>query len=332
MQAVKVTKGRIVFANKNKLILACGADLFVSEDKGQTWKHWLTLPVRTSLRLAMKSHMLSRLLRLGVHHLVKARGKWVAIVNNESFLIQADASITRLGFIEGSRPMVLCASDDKVFYGEYRSNSERSPVHIYSLDFESNKWRSVWQFNDVRHIHGVFHDAYTDSFWVTTGDSNEESGIWCTRNNFTTLDKVLGGSQQTRAVQLLFSSKWIYFGSDTPQEQNFIYRTDREGNHIEKLQPVGGSVFYGCKVEDKLVFSTAVEQSDINSSRLAEVWYSSNGKDWNKLVEWRKDFLSMKYFQYGQVLLPSTNEENHDTLYLTPFAVGGHGRTIQVSI
>lgn len=146
------------------------------------------------------------------------------------------------------------AGNAEVYYGEYRSNSEREPVHIWSLEKDGRKWKSVWHFENIRHVHGVFHDPYTDSIWVTTGDMDQEAGIWRTDDRFISLCRVVGGSQQLRAVQLLFNKDYVYFGSDTPDEKNFIYRMDREGKNLENLTPVGSSVFYGCKVGKKLFF------------------------------------------------------------------------------
>jgi len=230
----------------------------------------------------MRIPIAARALRLGVHHVARTRGKTVVVANKASYLIE-EGGVTSLGRLHGSRPMALCAAEGKAFYGEYRSNPERSAVHVFGLDFDNKVWVPVWRFQGVRHVHGVFYDPYGKAFWVTTGDSDEESAIWRTDDQFSSVKKVVGGSQQLRAVQLLFTEDHVYFGSDAPDESNHIYRMDREGSKVERLCPVDSSVFYGCKVGNHLVFSTAVEPSSVNTGWEAEVWHSLDGESWTRL-------------------------------------------------
>jgi hypothetical protein len=203
-------------------------------------------------------------------------------------------------------------------------------VHIWGLDFLSGEWRSVWFFEGVRHVHGVFQDPFTNAIWVTTGDSDEEAAIWRTDDCFSTLQCVVGGTQQFRAVHLLFTADYVYFGSDAPDEHNYIYRMDRAGTKVERLASVGGSVFYGCTVGDSLFFSTAVEPSNVNPCRYAEVWCSNDGVNWFKYVKFKKDFLSMKFFQYGQVFFPNCCGDETN-FWCSPFATNKHGSSIKIT-
>ena len=331
MQKNNLIRGRILAASGNQLVLARGAVLFRSSNGGKSWCRWLVLPIGRLRRMAMRIPLVARLLRLGIHHLVLHEDKALIIANKESFLC-VDNDVIQIGPLQGSRPMALCGAEGHFYYGEYRSNPERSPVHIYRLDLNANKWRPVWIFKDVRHVHGVFYDPYAKAFWVTTGDNNEEAAIWRTDDQFRSIRKVIGGSQQFRAVQLLFTPDFVYFGSDTPHEPNHLYRIDRSGSGLEKLALVGESVFYGCKVGKRLFFSTALEPSKINNHSYAEVWQSDDGLNWQKILRFRKDWLPMKYFQYGQVLFPNFYGDKNELLYCTPFAAGAHGKTIFVKL
>lgn len=271
---------------------------------------------------------LARLLRLGVHHLAFSDEKAVAIVNKASFLIENDRVVS-LGSLSGSRPLTLCTVKDAVYFGEYRSNRERSTVRIWSLNFATRQWEPAWHFDGIRHVHGVFHDPFMNHIWVTTGDEDEESAIWRTEDNFESLQRVVGGSQQFRAIQLLFTDDYVFFGSDAPDEKNHIYRMRRNGYQVEGLAQVGGSIFYGCKVGGCLFFSTAVEPSKVNKSLDAEVWGSRDGEHWGLVDRFQKDFLPMKYFQYGQVVFPIINHpEDTEIVYWSPFATNHHGSTV----
>jgi len=322
--------GRVLFSNEDSTFLSRGPNILVSSNGGNSWDSWVHLPGSLTDRILTRLPLISRLLRKGVHHLENATTGTLVISGDETFILK-DNEITRIGSLQGSRPLVLCQAADVFYYGEYRSNPGSSAVHIWQWQEGDSSWSPVWRFDGVRHVHGVFHDPYSKAIWVTTGDRDSEVGIWRTDDGFSTLTKVVGGSQQFRAVQLLFTTENIYFGSDTPDEENFIYRMDRATLNVECLAAVGGSVFYGCKVGEKLFFSTAVEPSRINSENHAEVWRSDNGLDWYKFLKFKKDIWSMKYFQYGQVFFPAgPGDDKH--LYCTPFATRGHGKTFVIEI
>jgi len=211
--------------------------------------------------------------------------------------------------------------DDSLYFGEYFGNPDRQAIHIYGSQDGGRHFETVYTFppGTVRHVHGVFADPYSDLLWVTTGDTDEESAIWITDDRFGHLERVVGGTQRHRAVQLLFTERFVYFGSDTPLERNYLYRLERESGRVKCLQTVQGPVFYGCKVGDVLFFSTVVEPSSVNVERHACLWGSPDGNSWQCLAKFRKDFWPMKLFQYGQILFPS-GENNTGRLWFTPFA------------
>lgn len=313
--------------------LARGRFLLRSTDGGKSWQHHAKLPMH-GVRECLTLHRLGRRLgRVGFHHLVPTgKNSTLAVAHRHFFSLKAgNKQLQRSSPLIGSRPLAVCESDGMVYYGEYRSNPERTPVRILARDDTGKSWRIAWTFEQVRHIHGVFSDSYTGAIWVTTGDTNNESALWRTEDNFNTLERVVGGAQQYRAVQLLFTKDFVYFASDAPDEKNFIYRLQRGSLTTERLQVVAGPVFYGCKVGEWLFFSTVVEPSKVNTSHYAEVWGSRDGVTWQCVARHKKDWLSMKYFQYGQVLFPAGPGDGHN-LWYTPSATIGDQHTLCVPI
>ncbi|SHH77134.1 hypothetical protein SAMN02745124_01791 [Desulfofustis glycolicus DSM 9705] len=322
--------GRVIYVTRERVLAARGNRLIESLDGGVEWKQIGSLPVGFIEKSLMFFRLSSRLLRKGVHHF--AVGESCALVSANRDVYSLESGQKRLlEPVHGSRPLTLCAVNGAFYYGEYRSNPERSTVHVWKLEEGEDKWQPVWRFEGIRHVHGVFHDSYENSIWVTTGDLDHEAGIWRTDDDFNTLEKIAGDSQQFRVVQLLFTKDHVYFGSDVPDDKNYIFRMDRNGNAVEKLMAVGSSVFYGYRVGNSLFFSTAVEPSRVNTTRYAEVWGSANGTDWKLIRKFKKDIWPMKYFQYGQVLFPAGPGDG-ENLWFTPFASAHDQKSFRIPL
>jgi len=225
-------------------------------------------------------------------------------------------------------------SGGTLYYGEYRANPERSPVHVWRSVDGAATFHPAWTFTDVRHVHGVFVDPFDASaIWVTTGDDDTESAIWRTDDAFATLQPVVRGGQQARAVDLVFTPDAVYFGSDTPRERNFLYRLDRRTGAVERQQPVSGSVFWGHATPDGWrLFSTVVEKSAVNTGRYAELWAAPPDRDeWRCIYRARKDLFHDKYFDHGQLRFPA-GPGTPGAVWVTPYAVTGDQRSIKIEL
>lgn len=323
-------KGRVVFVSDKYIILARGLELYHSFNDGTSWKLLTILPSTLFESILCKFGLLRRLFRLGVHHVAMYDGVYTVFVNRKIIRINnfKDVSVSS---IKGSRPLSICQNHIGIYYGEYYSNSARSSVNVWFCPHDTNEWICLDSFYNVRHIHGVYWDKYSNSIWITTGDNDDESAIWKTCDNFKSKQLVVGGSQQTRAVSLLFQKDYIYFGSDTPNEKNYLYRIARNTFEVTRLQSVGSSVFFGCNIGNSLFFSTAVEPSLVNREDFVELWRSDNGIDWYLYEVFKKDCWSLKYFQYGQLLFPNVIKSDN-TLYYSLFSTVDHDTSIRQSI
>ena len=65
-----------------------------------------------------------------------------------------------------------------------------------------------------------------------------------------------------------------------------------------------------------------VEPSTVNSTTEVHLAGSHDGSNWQVLARWRKDALPMRYFQYGNAILPD-GENTTNFLALTTIAVKG---------
>ena len=313
---------RVLSYNDDDLFIQKGKELLlVNAVDGKTQKRW-QLPYARFIDLDRRA---IRLLRSGVHALLPLKNEKVILVLKKLIcrLDLTDGSVDGLfSEFQGSRPLFICQTNaGDIYFGDYFNNPDRDTVNIYHSPDLGETYQIIYSFppNTIRHIHGLFFDPYTDNIWVTSGDHDQESNIWKTGDNFKNLDRVVGGEQRFRAVQLIFTKDFIYYGSDTPLELNFLYRLNRRTKEVEKLQQVQGTVFYGCKVGSDLFFSTVVEPSIVNTDPHVYIWGSKDGKSWKCVKKYRKDLFPMKLFQYGQILFPR-GENKTDNLWFTPLS------------
>ena len=327
-------RGKILYVSGDEVWLGHGLRLMYSNDNGKTWRTVAVLPPKTIRERLAIFRLGQRLLRIGFHHFARVTPSCIYIIAHNYFFKFENIknSLERLGALVGSRPLKVCAANGLLYFGTYTGNRNRKPIFLWSLKQEStNVWESVWKFENIRHIHGTFYDPYTKAIWITTGDQDDEVGIWRTDDNFISLVKVVGETQQFRVIQLLFTAEHVYFGSDAPDEKNYLYRMDREGRDVEKLAAVGSSVFHGCKVGSCLYFSTAVEPSRVNTNSYAEIWGSTDGINWQIVQRFKKDIWPRKLFQYGQVFFPGGPGDG-ENLWFTPFATEHDQKTFKIPL
>ena len=326
MARCKVTarfQGLVHYVSENMAVASRCNRLYLSHDGGDSWQHFCTLPLPLALRARASSRLTRRLFRAMVHHVVRYEERRLVIVaygRIYRYDLQRKALLPEQAPVCGSRPLALCQADaSRLYYGEYLGNPDRRPVHVLGSDDGGRYWQPVYTFSGIRHVHGVFYDPYTNAVWVTTGDTDAEVGLWMTPDHFRSLHHILAGSQQVRIVQPLFTSRYVYFGTDTPLEVNYLYRWERATGRIEPLQQVEGSVFYGCKVGTRLFFATVCEPSRVNRSRDVVLWGSTDGETWKTYLNLRKDLWPKRLFQYGQILFPN-GPGTPSSLWVTPLA------------
>lgn len=277
--------------------------------------------------LTSRRRLTFRLVRDGFHALaIHPTGNLIAAVPGAIATLRSGHSEFALTHRvrRGTRPLHITElPNGTVLWGEYFDNPARDEVFIYASTDAGLTWNVAYTFpeNSIRHVHNIIYDRWQHCLWIFTGDYGHECRILRASLDLSTVEEVVSGNQQARAVAAVATPAGVFIASDTPLEQNYIYFLDRRGN-IDPLCSIPSSSIYACQNRAGLFFSTMIEPSSVNLGRDSVLLGSGTGSDWNTIASWRKDRLSMKYFQYGNVFLPD-GENRTDLLAATTVALDG---------
>jgi hypothetical protein len=281
-------------------------------------------------QLTASNRLTARLFRDGFHALavLPSGGIVAAVAGAILFLHPKGGNEFRVThrITRGTRPLhITTTPSDTIYWGEYFDNSTRDAVHIYASTDSGLTWAVAYTFpkRAIRHVHNIVHDPWANCLWILTGDYGDECRILRANYDFTHVETVLQGNQQARAVAFVPTADALYFSSDTPLEQNYIYRLDRQGT-LSQVAPISSSSIYGCRAQDRVYFSTMVEPSAVNPDRHVRIYGSDNdlnkndlnkndSQNWQPLLAWKKDPWPQRLFQYGNAFLP---DGNNTTPYL----------------
>ncbi len=151
-------------------------------------------------------------------------------------------------------------NDTTVYFGEYFGNLSKKEVTIFKSVNHFNSFESIYKFNpsEIRHIHAIQQDPYTNKLWVCTGDLDEESMLAWSKDGFKSIHKLGEGSPIWRICQLVFTEDGIYWGTDSDSaERSGIYRWAKDSSTLELLQKVRGAIFFATRLADgTIVMST----------------------------------------------------------------------------
>lgn len=294
------TKDGIVYLEKM-------GKIYRSRDFGETVEYIASYPGNM---LEHFNELTSRVIRGGIHGFVVLPNSSIVAIKRKAILFR-DKDSQRFEHVfdipRGSRPLNLCYNPNtsKLYFGEYFSNDGRKEVYVYSSE-NGRKWSKVYAFpkGSIRHIHGIVFDKFRNGMWVLTGDTDKESHLWFTPDDFGTLKSIIGGTQKARTVSIIPAAENIVVPTDTPMEKNYIQLLDYECQTLKIVSDLPGSAFYAESVGGVNLVATVVEKSKVNIIDFVSVYASVDGKNWKNILNLKQDkysSLSLKLFSYPEI-------------------------------
>jgi hypothetical protein len=299
--------GNTLYASRGYKLLRASIDEFSApkwQEVGEFGARWIR-------RLSVSNRLTARLLRDGLHALavLPSGGSVAALPGVIGTLAPGESQFRETFRIRrGTRPLHITAVPrGSIYWGEYFDNASRQEVHVYASGDAGLTWDVAYTFpkGAIRHVHNIVHDPWQNCLWILTGDYGDECRVIRASCDFSNLEIVLQGNQQVRAVAAIACEDALYFASDTPLEQNSIWRLDHQ-RLLSRVAAISSSCISAARVGSHMFFSTMVEPSEVNLEPMVRVYAGDMRypERWHPLLNWRKDRWPMKFFQYGNALLP----------------------------
>jgi len=189
-----------------------------------------------------------------------------------------------------------------LIFGEYYGNNNQDPVNIYRINLSNFDWDIPYTFKsgEIRHVHSCLWDKYSQKIWIFTGDFQDECRVYETGTSFEDFEIIGAGSQQWRAVSAFFTTDFVYWIMDSPLETSCLIKFNRKTKTVESLQDFPGPVYYSIEFEDGgYMVATTHEPGPSVTDNSAHIFFSNDLENWEELVSFEHDGLSMKYLKYG---------------------------------
>ncbi len=307
---------------------ARGGKVYRSADSGD-WKEVADPAERTTDRMFGGSGLYRRLFRRGVHDVFMLdSGHPLVVANGKFFKLSFDDGLREVHELRrGKRPLRqgIASGQSGVYYGEYWTNSEREEVRVWGSFDDGETWETIHTFREgsIRHVHVLVYDPYEDLIWIGTGDRNKECQIAYSEDKCSSFHAIGSGGQNWRTAGLAFTEDAVFWGTDNPKGDNYIFRWDRGTEKLNKIGPVIGPIYYCKRVGDYFVFSSAVERGGGDQDGYARIYGVSPDGGLEELYRLKKDFFHPVLFGYGWFEFPHGHFEEERFWASTKGLAGG---------
>lgn len=197
----------------------------------------------------------------------------------------------------------IVVTKDLIAFGEYGRNAKRKSVPIWQSNDDGETFNIACELDNIKHVHGIYSDSYSDSLWITTGDNDGECFlIEAQQSNFSRLVYYGDGSQSWRTVSLIFAKDKIVWIMDSPNIIPKLQSFDRVTGEIEEGHSFDAPVWYTKRFEDgSYLIQTSIEPGDAIKSSSSKVYFSEDYKNWKEVASFQKDNYPKVLFKFGVI-------------------------------
>lgn len=189
-----------------------------------------------------------------------------------------------------------------LYAGEYGKPNGIGKRIIKSED-EGITWSAVYQFapNEIRHIHALMYDQYTDKIWIFTGDADAESRVLLADREFKNVEEIGSGSQEWRACHAIFKSDTVHWLMDSPLKEVHHIIYNRLTKKITIGEKFAGPVWFAKEYEEMVLAASAQEIGPSHVDKKMHLYMSKDMKHWKEIAVFEHDGWPKGYFRFGTI-------------------------------
>lgn len=291
----------------NSIIASQGYSIYKSDDIGESWKKCGSLPVVCYKRALSAIRSTEKLFRKGISQIKQISKDSILICSDGSFYLSdrnfekfdlIDIPIRAFQVLDNS----ICVTSHYIYYGEYFPNFKRESVNIFRSRDGLN-WERIHSFpkHTIKHIHLIQYDPFFNMIWFSTGDNDMECSIGFSDFDFSKIEIIGKGNQNWRTLEILFEKDKIFWGTDSPDQQNKLISFNRFDGKTNVLSKLNGPIYNLKKISGGFLAITAVEHGKGEYDNNARVWFCKNLSDpWSELLKYKKEWIPL-IFGFGRL-------------------------------
>lgn len=325
----------VEWAEPKNYYLSRRNELFHSENLKPPFKRVAVADAPFWKSLASRFRLPQRVLRFMFTNVVPLKSGDVFVTFDKSVGIVRNGKYEPLkGMDRPFRVLRFGVAADKngdLYFGEYIDNAQRGEMRIFRYTPGADTLEIAHTFapQEIRHIHGIYYDEFSDSLFCLTGDDDHECRFWQSFDGFKTVGIVGEGDETWRAVSVLFKEDAFFYGMDAEFRANHIYKVRRDNAERISLGEVNGTVFYSKQIGDDLFFTTTAENAPSQTENVAALWHVDAQDNLRRLISFKKDRWHPALFMFGTIHFPYVNK-SMDELYFQLVGVEEDNRTFRV--
>jgi len=301
--------------NKDIILSECNKFYLSIDNK----KIFFVIKLNWHFNFFAKFRLLRRLLRLDKSNAIlnyKKDGIIIIYLGVIYFYCLKKKILKKISRLKNHRNVLhnsIAVTNRGIFFGEYGPNNKRGKIPVWRSSNDGRNWKIIYNFprNSIKHVHGIYKDPFENSLWITTGDFENECFIFkVPKKNFKKIIKYGDGSQEWRAVSLLFKRKYVIWGMDSPLQTSALKIFNKKTKQLKTGQSFPGPIWYSKVFTDQsAVLQTSVEIGPGVKSNYSCLFYSKDLIHWNQFYKFKKDIFPKKLFKFG-VIAFSEGQQN----------------------